>query len=164
MRRVQPSPVEAFVFTPDDPAAVLAHMDRLGVAHKGWINFNPGVLEEDVPVPKGGLGPIFGIGSGHEIPICTWVPGAMGRKGAERDSLGIQHNTGPKVVARLATLDLALPPGWRWQQDHPRRGLVVRVPTEVTHGDELSWLLQAGAALSTVPLTGDWEARVSEGR
>ncbi|HEY5252792.1 MAG TPA: hypothetical protein VIJ09_14070 [Acidimicrobiales bacterium] len=163
MRRVRTGPVEAFVFTPDDPSVVLAHMDRLGAAHKGWINFNPGVLEEDVPAPRGGLGPIFG-GTVHEIPICTWVPGGMGRKGVERDSLGIQHNTGTKVVARLATLDLALPAGWRWQQDHPRRGLVVRVPTDVTHAVQLSWLLTAGAALSKVPLTGDWEAQIREGR
>ena len=78
MRRVQPSPVEAFVFTPDDPNAALAHMDRLGAAHKGWINFNPGVLEEDVPVPKGGLGPIFGIGSGHLTSTTPGLPNSQG--------------------------------------------------------------------------------------
>jgi hypothetical protein len=88
----------------------------------------------------------------------------MGRKDVERDSLGIQHSTGPKVVARLASLDLPLPQGWRWQQDHPRRGLVVRVPADVAHAVQLDWLLRAGAALSIVPLTGEWEARIREGR
>jgi len=61
-------------------------------------------------------------------------------------------------------LGFPLPTGWRWQQDHPRRGLVVRVPTDVAHAVELDWLLRAGTALSIVPLTGEWEARVREGR
>jgi hypothetical protein len=161
--RARPGPVEAFEFSPDDPDAVVAQMDRLAAAHQGWINLNPGVHEEDVPPQPVGLGSLF-TGTVHEIPICTWVPGAVGRKGIERDSLGIQHNTGTKVVARLATLDLPLPPGWRWQQDHPRRGLVVRPPVEVSHADQLSWLLRAGTVLSKVPLTGQWEARVRLGR
>jgi len=67
-------------------------------------------------------------------------------------------------VARLATLGVALPAGWRWQQDHPRRGLVVRPPIDLSHGDQLTWLLEAGTVLSTVPLTGLWEARVRPGR
>jgi hypothetical protein len=160
---VKSSPVEAFVFTPDAPDAVLVQMDRLAAVHRGWINLNPGVLEEDVPPPAVGLGTLL-TGAVHEIPICTWLPGKLGRKGVERDSVGIQHNTGTKVVARLVTLGVPIPAGWRWAQDHPRRGLVVRVPVGVGHAEQLSWLLAAGTALSTVPLTGEWEARVRPGR
>jgi hypothetical protein len=156
-------PADVFSFSPDVTGAVLAEMDRLGALHRGWINLTPGVREEDVPPDPVGLGALF-TGTIHEIPICTWMPGKLGRKGIERDSLGIQHNTGTKVVARLATLGVPLPEGWRWQQDHPRRGLVVRAPLEVAHEDQLSWLLRAGTALSTVPLTGEWEARVRPGR
>jgi len=36
--------------------------------------------------------------------------------------------------------------------------------TGVAHADQLSWLLAAATTLSTVPLTGEWEARVRPGR
>jgi hypothetical protein len=157
------APVESFTFNPDEPGVVVARMDSLGSAHQGWINLIPLVRQEDEPDPPVGLGALFS-GTIHEIPICTWVAGKAGRRGIEPDSLGIQHNTGTKVVARLAGLDVPLPAGWRWRQDHPRRGLVVLVPLEVTHGEQVAWLLRAGAALSTVPLTGQWEARVRAGR
>jgi hypothetical protein len=157
------SPAETFSFFPDDPSFVVQRMDTLGASHKGWINLVPEVREEDEPDPAIGLATLFS-GTVHEIPICTWAAGKEGRRGIEPDSLGIQHNTGTKVVARLATLDLPLPPGWRWRQDHPRRGLVVLVPLEVGHAEQVSWLLRAGAVLSTVSLTGRWEARVRPGR
>jgi hypothetical protein len=154
---------ETFVFEVDQPGPVVTQMDRLGAKHGGWINLTPLVREEDQPSPPDGLMAIFS-GPIHEIPVCTWVPGRLGRKGVERDSLGIQHDTGSKVVARLASLGVPLPPGWRWQQDHPRRGLVVRPPLDVAHADQLAWLLEAGIALSRVRLTGRWEVKVREGR
>ncbi len=156
-------PAETFTFTPDQPDAVLAEMDRLSTSHGGWINVAPGVREEDEPPPQMGLGLLF-AGTIHDVPVCTWVPGKVGRRGIERDSLGIQHNAGTKTVARLATLGVPVPPDWRREQDHPRRGLVLRVPTGVAHAEQLSWLLAAATALSTVPLTGEWEARVRPGR
>ena len=158
-----PVDVVTFTFAPTEPGAVVTQMDALGVSHRGWINLIPGVAEEDEPDPHVGLGSLFSA-TGPEVPVCTWAPGRLGRNGVERDSLGIQHTAGTKVVRRLATLGVPLPEGWRWTQDHPRRGLVVRVPTEVGHADELSWLLEAATALSRVRLTGLWEARVRAGR
>ncbi len=160
MRRQAP---EVFTFVPEEPEVVLAHMDTLGAAHRGWINFFPQVREEDEPDPAVGLGSFFSA-SGPQVPVCTWVAGKTGRKGIEPDTVGIEHATGTKTVARLATLGVAVPEGWRWVQDHPRRGLVVRVPVGVAHATELSWLLEAGAALSRIRLTGRWEARVRPGR
>lgn len=142
---------------------VLDWMDRLGAEHHGWLNLQPGIHEEDVPSRPGGLGLLFALPS-HEVPVCTWVTGPLGRHGIEPDSVGVQHATGTRVVARLAGLGLALPPEWRWTQDHARRGLVVRVPVGTAHRDQLTWLLRAGTALATVPLTGDWRALVYRGR
>jgi hypothetical protein len=154
---------ETFTFSPEAPDAVRAAMDRLGVVHRGWINLMPLVREEDEPPPPVGLGALFSTAI-HEVPICTWVAGAMGRKGIERDSIGVQHATGTKVVARLASLDWPVPAGWRWVQDHPKRGLALLVPLDVTHADQLAWMIKAGTVLAKVPLTGQWEARVREGR
>jgi hypothetical protein len=154
VRRVVP---DIFTFAPEEPRVVLGHMDRLGALHEGWITLTPSVTEENEPDP-----PLISLFSaaGPEVPICTWVVGKVGRKGSERDSVGIQHATGTKAVARLATLHVPVPDGWRWVQDHPRRGLVVRVPVGVGQDEQLHWLLEAGAALSRVRLTGQWEARV----
>ncbi|HXQ44210.1 MAG TPA: hypothetical protein VN816_06200 [Acidimicrobiales bacterium] len=157
------TPAETLTFTPDHPDAVVARMDRLASAHHGWINITPLVREEDEPPPQMGLSTLFS-GPAHDVPVCTWVPGKAGRKGIEPDSLGIQHNAGTKTVALLATLGVPVPPGWRREQDHPRRGLVLRVPAGVARSEQLSWLLDAATHLSRVPLTGRWEARVRAGR
>ena len=156
-------PSEELEFDAVEPSAVLAHMERLGAGHRGWVNLQPGIREEDAPPPPTAVGLVFSSDL-YEVPVCTWVAGNMTRHGLVADSLGLQHATGPRVVARLASLGLALPDGWRWVQDHPRRGLVVRPPMGTPYGDELRWLLDAGAALSGVPLTGTWRALVYEGR
>jgi hypothetical protein len=159
---VAPSP-ETFTFTPDAPDVVVARMDRLGAAHDGWINLLPLIREEDQPPPATGFGTLFS-GSVHQVPVCTWAAGTVGRRGIEPDSVGIQHATGTKVVARLVTLGHPVPEGWRWVQDHPRRGLVLRVPVGTAHAEQLTRLLEAGTVLSLVPVTGEWEARVRVGR
>jgi hypothetical protein len=79
--------------------------------------------------------------------LATWHPG-------ER-SAGIEHSTGPKVARRVD-----VPTGWRVIQDHPRRGLVVRVPAEVADAEVLRWLVELGEALSQVPTSGRWIAEV----
>lgn len=150
-------------FRPEDPGVVVAHMERLSARHHGWLNLQPGIRDEDAPPPPTSLGLIFAV-STHEVPVCTWVPGRVGRHGVEPDSIGIEHATGTRVVARLAGLDVPVPEGWRWTQDHPRRGLVLRVPAGTPCAEQLAWLLRAGTALSAVPLTGDWRALVYEGR
>lgn len=154
---------EELEFRVDDSAVVLASMERLAERHRGWLNLQPGIREEDAPPPATGLGLLFST-TVHEVPVCTWVPGHLGRHGLEPDSVGVQHATGTRVVARLAGLGVPLPEGWRWVQDHPRRGLVVRTPVGTPHAEQLTWLLEAGTVLATVPLTGDWRALVYAGR
>lgn len=147
----------------DGADPVLEWMDHLGGAHRGWINLQPGIRDEDVPPRPSGLGLLFALPA-HVVPVCTWVAGRPNRHGVELDSVGVQHAVGTRVVARLAGLGLPLPEGWRWTQDNPRRGLVVRVPADTPHQAQLGWLLEAGMALCTIDMTGDWRALVYEGR
>ena len=112
----------------------------------GWVNLQPAVDDDDLPPPTGAL---FGLFSarGPVVPFCTWHSG-------ER-SAGVQHGTGPKVASRVD-----IPVGWRILQDHPRRGLVVRVPSEVPDADVLRWLVGVGAALCPAPTGERWLAEI----
>lgn len=134
-------------------------MDLVAGSRGGWINFHPRI-DEDTEVPQESS--LFGIfsASGPAVPICTWMPGKSRGERREAVSIGVQHATGPRAVARLGSAGIEVPAGWRVRQDHPRRGLVVMVPAEQDHESTLSWLLRAGAALSVVPLTGAWRAAV----
>ena len=158
---VTPAP-EHLEFEPDDRAEVLARMDAVAGdrgTRGGWINFHPAV-DDDTEVPEGSS--LFGIfsASGPAVPICTWMPGKWRGERRERVSIGVQHAAGPRAVARLGSVGVEVPAGWRVRQDRPRRGLVVMVPAEQDHDTTLNWLLRAGAALSAVPLTGAWRAAV----
>lgn len=151
--------IEYVEFRPEESGAVVAYMDDLGGRHGGWINLQPGIRPEDVPPAPTPLGALFST-SLHDVPVCTWVPGKSGRRGVEPDTIGVEHASGPKALARLASQDLPLPAQWRWVQDSPRRGLVVRPPLDTAHVEVLDWLLRAGALLTTVPLTGEWQAEI----
>ena len=132
---------EVVTVDPDDLLPVAERIDP-----RGWINLQPDVDEDDVP-PSGSA--LFGLFStrGPVVPLCTWHPG-------ER-SAGVQHGTGPKVTSRID-----VPAGWRVVQDHPRRGLVVRVPPDVPNLDVLRWLIQVGSALCPVPAREHWLAEL----
>ena len=140
-----------------EPVEVVARMAELAAAHRGWINLRPVVDEEhDVPAARPG---IFS-GLGPAVPLCTWTPGERRRRGVEPASIGIQHQTGPKVAARLARLGHPVPPLWRVVQDHSRRGLVVQLPPEPDHREVVDWLLLAGELLCLVPTSDRWVAVV----
>jgi hypothetical protein len=146
-------------FQPDAPAEILARMGLVAGARRGWINFHPRIDEDTEVPPESSLFGLFSA-SGPPVPICTWMPGKW--RGERRDpvSIGVQHAAGPRAVARLRSLGVEPPAGWRVRQDHPRRGLVIMVPAEQDHDSTLDWLVRAGTALSAVPLTGVWRAAV----
>jgi len=133
--------VEVVVFDAGDLTPVLAALDG-----RGWVNLQPEVDETaESPAPSA-LFSIFGA-RGPAVPFATWHPG-------ER-AAGIQHGTGPKVARRID-----VPGGWRVVQDHPKRGLVLRVPVGVDDATVLRWLLVTGASLCPLPLLGRWVAEV----
>ena len=153
-------PTRLVEFRVEDDSAVVAAMDQISAAHDGWINLHPQVRPEDEPPPRTGLTTMLLAGPVHDVPVCTWVAGKLTNHGAQPDSIGVQHAAGAKVLGRLATAGLDLPPGWALVQDHVRRGLVVRPAPGTDNAAVLSWLLEAGTILSVVRLTGNWQAEV----
>lgn len=156
-------PDEEIQFGEAEPEQILDRMAARTEAGTGWINLLPEISDDIEIPPSGGL---FGFLSarGPSIPLATWSAGAPTKRGPGRASIGLQHAGGPKALARLAEIGLIRPPGWLKVQDHPRRGLVITVPPGEDDDDVLHWLLSAAHALSAVPLTGDWLARVYTGR
>ena len=145
-----PSRPETFEFSDRDTVGLVAEMDRLAASGKGWINLAPDLDEDEKPEGS--------------VALCTWVVGQMRRDRREPDSIGVQHATGGKAAARLVPAEVTLPEGWRVMQDHRRRGLVVAIAPEATHGEVLSWLLRAGTALTDPAFGGRWRADVYQGR
>lgn len=153
--------VDVVEFRADDTEPVVERMRALAATHRGWVNLQPGIHPDEAPPPPRGLGVLFAAASpSFDVPVCTWVPGRMTKRGPAHDSLGIQHGTGPRVVARLASAGLTLHQGWRWTQDHPRRGLVVALPAGTDPAEVVAWLIEATELLSKIELTGDWRAEV----
>jgi hypothetical protein len=156
-------PGETLEFLRTEPDPVLHRMAVMATEHRGWVNLRPLVHEPDedadVPVRPGGLFGVFG-GTGPPVPLCTWTPGEVRRRGVGPVAVGVQHGTGPKVVRRLAEVGAPVPDGWVVAQDHPRRGLVVHPPVEATPEAVLGWLLGAGEALCLLPVSGWWYAAV----
>jgi hypothetical protein len=148
-----------FEFQVEDTSGVVAVMHEFAVVHDGWVNLHPQVRPEDEPPPRSGLTTLL-AGPVHDVPVCTWVAGKLTRQGPQPDSIGVQHGAGTRVLARLSSAGSGLPEGWTVVQDHPRRGLVVTPPPGADQGEVLSWLLEAGMVLSSVRLTGQWQAEV----
>jgi hypothetical protein len=154
--------MEELEFDPTATGAVVERMARLAGAEDGWVNLLPGVVDDeaDDPLRPSALSSLLGSAQ-SSVTMGTWMPARHGRR-ARDVTLGIMHPRGRRAVAQLAGVGIPLPEGWRVRQDHNRRGLIVLPPESAPHADVLAWALQAGAALSTAPLTGQWQARVYE--
>ncbi len=156
---IEPRYVE---FRPEDAQDVVRTMAAMAEAGKGWVNFEPAVNVDDVPPDRGAFS--FLSGRGPVVPLGTWTPGTVTRRGRREPAmLGLQHPAGSRAKSLLAQLGHPVPEGWPVVQDHVRKGLVVAVPPEVGAGEALDWLLRAARLLSTIPLTGGWRAALYAG-
>jgi len=151
--------VDRFEFHPADLTRLLEVVAWLSAHRDGWLNLLPGV--EAAPEPPEAPGPFAIFGSATPpVSMCTWMPPGRGRHAIEEVTVGIMHARGIRVVPELAQAGLAVPPGWRVVGDHPRRGLVVRVPAVARDAEVLSWALAAGSQLCGMAVTGSWQAEV----
>jgi hypothetical protein len=149
-------------FDPASPDEVVATMDAMAAAHRGWMNFEPAVDVDDVPPPGG----IFGLfsGRGPDVPLATWTAPTAPRRGrGEPAMIGLQHGAGRRIKSQLADMGHPVPDGWVVGQDYVKKGLVISVPPAVPHAEVVAWLLGAARAVSRIPLTGTWRASVYDG-
>ena len=146
-------------FSIDELTQIVAYMARLTGAEDGWINLIPRIIEEDERPTSLGFFTLLG-GGAIGVTMCTWIPGSHNRRGLIRPSLGITHVTGHRVFAELHSLAVPIPETWLVEQDHPRRGLVLRVPSNEPHEQVLVWALRAVGALSTPRLIKGWRADI----
>lgn len=159
----RPSEPRYLEFEPGQPAEVVATMDALAAARRGWVNFEPAVHPDDVAPAGGGFFGVFS-GRGPDVPLATWTAPTASRRGrGDPAMIGLQHGAGRRIKAHLAEMGHPLPDGWVVDQDYVRKGLVVSVPPGTANADVLEWLLGAARAVSSVPLTGTWRASIYEG-
>ena len=133
-------------------------MNRLAGAEDGWINLVPRIADIDERPTSLRLFTLFS-GNGTGVTMCTWVPGSHDRRGRTQPSLGITHVTGRRVVAELRALEVPVSETWIVEQDHPRRGLVLRVPLDEPNEAVLAWSMCAVAALASGPIRR-WQADI----
>jgi hypothetical protein len=164
--------IEEIRFVPESAATVVARMDLLAAAGDGWVNLvpmaegettidpaDPDPDDDDPTTRRQWVWAVLGSPAPGRRPMVTWVPAGQASRGAG-PTVGILHPRGRGAVALLASLGVPLPPGWRVEQDHQRRGLVVRVAPGADHGDVLGWMCRAGAALSLRDPPAEWRATV----
>jgi hypothetical protein len=151
--------IERIDFSVDKLTRITAHMARLATAGDGWINLIPTLTDdEEVPTSLGFFTMLSGGGS--NVTMCTWIPGRLDPRGQSQPSLGINHVTGRRAVAALRSVGVPVPETWFVEQDHPRRGLVVRLPADEVHEEVLVWAIRAVGALGTPGPIKGWLADI----
>ncbi len=146
-------------FNAHDLQGVVSSMDKLAAAGDGWVNLLPGLAENETRSSSLGFLTLFSGGS-IGVTMCTWIPAGDGERTDRRASLGITHITARRVVARLEALGLPVPAGWLVEQDHPRRGLVLRLPAGEPAEGVLAWAMAAVEALIAPRPIMNWDADV----
>ncbi len=155
--------VDRFEFDPADLTRLLEAAAWLAAHRDGWLNLVPGVETTTEPVEGPGLFSMFGT-EAQRVSMCTWMPPGRGRHAADEVTVGVMHARSTKVIPELTAAGLGIPAAWRVWGDHPRRGLVVKVPTAAADAEVLQWALAAGALLCGLPTTGSWRAEVYQPR
>jgi hypothetical protein len=151
--------VEQLQFSAAALTPIVARMDQLASAGDGWINLVPSISDRrERPTTLGFMALFSGGGTG--ATMITWMPGRSEKRGAIGPSLGITHATGHRAVAALASANVPVPATWTIEQDHPRRGLILRIPAKEGNEVVLTWAVRAVIALNTPRQITSWRAEV----
>jgi hypothetical protein len=154
----KPRQIKRVDFGVDDLSQVVGWMALLAEAEDGWINLIPKVADDDERPTSLGFFTLLS-GGGDSITMCTWIPGVHDHSRRNQSSLGISHLTRHRAATQLYSAAVPIPETWFVEQDHPRRGLVLRIPSEESHAQVLAWALRAVAALRPRPTKG-WRAEI----
>lgn len=151
MRRA--GPPTSIGFRRSDPSTLATAIESAAGRGDGWINVRPDPDEVDPRV----LGrPSVFSGRGPTIPMGTFVVGA----GGGEHQVGIEHGAGKDVARLLKEAGVAFPSGTRLVQDHPRRGLILAVPTTTPAAELATLILRIASELTSIALTDRWIADI----
>jgi hypothetical protein len=154
---VPTSPPELLEFSLTHRAPVIDTMVRLNRDRDGWLNLQPDIDLDDVPLQGPAVNRLFS-NRGPAVPLISWVPGRKRKRGAEPTSLGLQHGGGPRAMGKLRDAGLPRPASWKVLGDHPKRGLVLQLPEDASPEETLDWVLRAAVILTTFELPSHWRA------
>lgn len=150
MSRTSPTRVG---FRRNDVAALERAIEQLAAAGAGWLNVEPDPDDVD---PRAAARPSVFSGRGRAAPFATFVAGAPGAE----HQLGLEHGAGRHAVRQLRDAGVVFPDGARLVQDHPRRGLIVAVPSATSTSEIGRLLLRMASELAMVPLGDRWVVEV----
>jgi hypothetical protein len=134
---------------PQDLVTIVSGVLRNG----GWVNVQADPEEID---PRAVRKPSIFSARGRPAPLATLVVST----GKAPHQIGFEHGSGRDAVARLRDAGIRFPAGTEVVADHPRRGLVLAVPSAAPAGELADLLLQASSQLTTVPLGDKWVADI----
>jgi hypothetical protein len=141
-----------------DADALVRLLGEVKAAGSGWLNLRPEIAE-DTAVPSTPSSLAIFSKRGPAIPLVTWTPATGGNR-PEPTSVGVQHGLASGLAKRLVGTAAAIPPTWRVAADHPRRGLVALVPSDVPDAAVASWMLSVADLTSVIPHTGRAEVLI----
>ncbi len=141
--------IEFLRHRPEDLVAIVAKV----IGQGGWLNVQADPEEID---PRALRKPSIFSASGRVAPLATLVAG----RGTAPHQLGFEHGSGRQAVRRLHEAGIPLPAGTKVLADHPRRGLVLTVPSTTPAEDLAELMLQASSQLTAIPLGDKWVADV----
>jgi len=151
--------IERVEFSAEEPTQIVACMEQLADAGDGWINLLPKIPSDDERPTSLGFLTLVG-GGALGFTMCTWIPARHDDRRHKYSSLGVTHLTGRRAAAELRSSAVPIPATWFVEQDHRRRGLVLRVPPDEPHELVLAWALRAADALSPPRPDRTWRADI----
>ena len=124
-----------------------------------WVNIEPAV-EEDQVHSSSVFWKMFSS-RGPIIPKFTWVPSYEKKQQIMPTQIGITHPVGTKAVHRLKEFEIEIPSEWTVEQDHPKRGIVLSLPSAYSDEEVINLAVGSLRVLSPFDFYGKFSASVT---